>query len=165
MIRGSRSIRLLLWVILAKAAGMTIQACNSPESPEYRRLEDVKVQRIGTASYEVNGNVIYNNPNRISGTLKSLELDYWLNDLAVGKLDTVLDIEIPANSDFAIPVYYRFNVSELKLNKEVLKTLISAVLDKKVNLRYTGEADIKIAGIRFKVPIDNEEEVPFGRKP
>lgn len=139
---------------------VTLFSCSKPQEPVFKRITNIEVQEISGGSVTVAAQALYFNPNSIGGSLNTLQVDVWANENKIGTIDQDLDLAIQPNSDFTIPIVITFPLSELAKDQgNLIGGLIKAMLNKRVDMEYKGTLFVSLAGIRFKVPFEEEEEV------
>ena len=135
-------------------------SCSKPQEPVFKRITNIEVQEIRGGSVTVAAQALYFNPNSIGGSLNTLEVDVWANENKIGTIDQDLDLAIQPNSDFTIPIVITFPLSELTKDQgNLIGGLIKAMLNKRVDMEYKGTLFVSLAGIRFKVPFEEEEAI------
>lgn len=139
-----------------------IFACQQPEEPRFIKMENVQVQEINLPNITVSANAVYHNPNPVKAKLTAVNLDLEVNGTKVGKIEQTQAIEVPANSDFKVPVIIKGNTKELS-GSGILGNIISILGDKKMILRYKGTTTIEVLKVPISVPVDYEEEVNLKR--
>lgn len=139
---------------------ISIASCSGPKEPEFLRIENIKTEEKGKFDYQVKADFIMFNPNSIGAKLIKTELEIFANNIKVGVANQRIYSEVPANSEFTIPVDCTFGIKDIMADQGgSLGGLLNAVLEKKIDLKYTGTIRLKVAGVEFDVPVEHEQEV------
>jgi len=139
-----------------------ITSCSGPKSPEFVGLVDIKVKQTAGLLIQVDAQAKYHNPNIVGANLEEIDLDVSIDDKAVTKIVQNTPVEIPAESDFSIPIAFQFDPVELSKNKGFFKDILEKVLKNEMTVTYKGFTTISVMGQSFKVPIDYSEKVKLG---
>ena len=127
----------------------------------------VEEVRIGPATgIEINGfsgkrisfKVMVNieNPNRQSFTLRTLDLDVFLNGIYIGKIKSTEKVNIPKRSSQV----YTFPLSaELKSLSLSVFTLTGLFLHRSIEVELKGTAKISSRLMRKEYPINEQEKI------
>ena len=132
-------------VLVAVLAG-----CGKPLAPEYRSIENLRVNSLGIGESAISADLKYFNPNNFSLKLKHGEVDVYLNNRFLGK--TILDTltVIPARDSFYIPVSMKVDM------KQVYSNALDILLSNEVLIKLDGFARMGKTGIFFNLPIKYE---------
>jgi len=127
-----------------------LPGCSRPIAPEYRSIENLKVNSLGVGESAISADLKYFNPNNFSLKLKYGETDVYLNNRFLGK--TILDTMtvIPARDSFLIPVSMKVDM------KQVYANALDILLSNEVMIKLDGFAKMGKGGIFFNLPIKYE---------
>ena len=143
--------RILIAILVVAAV-----ACKRPEeAPEFRRVGDIRVNKIDGTKATLNGNAYFYNPNDVNMTLRKINVDVFLEGKKIGTINESVKTKIPALAEFKVPVDASFDVTEVG----VLKSILSVLGGKKMKAHYEGNIKLTVYGIPVKVPIDYEDEI------
>jgi LEA14-like dessication related protein len=129
---------------------LLLPGCARPVSPEYRGLENLRINTFGIGESAIAADLMYYNPNNFKMNLKSGEMSVYLNNRFLGK--TILDTltVIPPRDTFLIPISMKVDM------KQVYSNAIDILLNNEVTIKLDGFARLGKAGISFNVPIKYE---------
>lgn len=145
----------IVFILLAFVA-----SCSQPEAPTFVKMQNVKVDDVRNNQVYLSGEAIFHNPNPIAGKLVNTNLNLTVNEIDMGKVQQDTSINITANSDFVVPVNVDFPLKKVMSNKKgILKGVLNALLDNKVDARYSGSITLNFLKVNFDVPVDYEAEV------
>ena len=121
----------ILVLILAAAS---FASCKKMKDPEFRGIENVKMNGFGVQSSSVTLDIRYMNPNNFRGRLSQAEGDAWVDSIYLGHFLVDTTIDIPANSEFVVPVKLALDM------KQMLKHTLTTFTQEEVMLKITGKA-------------------------
>ena len=128
---------LLLTLLIAGA----FASCRDMKDPVFRNIENVKGDKLNFSNSSVTLDMRYFNPNNFKGQLKQAEGDAWMDSTYLGHFVVDTTVNIPANSDFLVPVKLLVDM------KQILKHSLTALLNEEVNIRINGRARAGKGGI------------------
>ena len=129
-------------------------ACQKPkEDIVLRRINDVVVD--ATSEPTLRANALFYNPNRMSGRLKEIKVDVFVNGKKAASIDQELRTKIPARSEFTVPLEVKLALKELGL----VNTLLGMIGGKQFEVHYKGSLKLNYRGIPVRVPVDYKDEV------
>ena len=135
-------------------------ACSGPSEPVFKRVANISVDQVKNGMVTISADALFHNPNPVGGTLEAIDIDVWANDTEVGKIEQSLRTEIKGNSEFEVPLKFSFPLKEIAKNEGgLIGSLLTAVLNRKVDMEYKGALTVNVVGVHFDVPVDYEEEV------
>ena len=125
-------------------------SCRAIREPEFRAVENLRVDRLGRTASALSLDILYHNPNKTRIKLKEAYGDAWLDGTFLGtfKMDTL--INIPANGEFLFPVILEVDMKKLFQNS------LSALLNKEVTIKLAGRARIGKGFVFINYPIRYE---------
>jgi len=148
------SITITVLIILAVS-------CSMPTEPTFKKLEDVKFKSLSLSKKRVtlSANALFNNPNALSGQMKNMNLEVFVNGKKVSNLKQNVSSEIPAESDFKLPLEVEIPLNEVL--KDIGSSLGGILKSPKIKYHLEGSATVSMAGIEASVPIyfEGEEEL------
>jgi len=129
---------------------LLLVACAKPVAPEYKGLDNLRINTLGIGESAISADLMYYNPNNFKMKLKYGEMNVYLNNRFLGK--TILDTltVVPAHDDFRIPVSMKVDM------KQVYANALDILLNNEVNIKLDGFARLGKAGVSFNVPIKYE---------
>lgn len=145
---------LRLLIVVMVTWGLT-SSCEKMKDLQFVRVAGVDMGALGFSKSLVKLTLAYYNPNNFRLQLKDADFDLYFDDTQVGHSiqDTV--INIPAKDTFYFPV-------TLELNMEnVLKNAWSALANKEVTIKATGNCKVGKGGIYLPFPIKCETKQPL----
>ena len=148
----------LFKTILLLATISLLAACGKPSSPEFMRMEDVKFGSVSFSdglSVVLNGNAVFDNPNKIGANISSVDLDMYVNGKKVTHINQEVHTTMPANAEFKLPL--TFNVPLKEVFKDAKPTLGDIFNKRKIEYRLVGTLKVAVGYIQVEVPIDHED--------
>ena len=140
----------LYFLVLVGCGLFLLTSCSRPMAPEYRSVENLRVNTLGVGESAISADLKYYNPNNFSLKLKYGETDVYLNNRFLGK--TILDTltVIPARDSFLIPVSMKVDM------KQVYANALDILLNNEVTIKLDGFAKMGKGGLFFNLPIKYE---------
>ena len=120
-------------------------------------MKNLKVESFSEEEVKLSGAAILYNPNTYSITVKEIDIFVKVNDQAVGKVNQIGEVKVPAKAEFEVPLNVSFAPEEVYDN--LLSGLISYIMKGEFDVYYKGEIKIKVSGLVFKVPVDHKATV------
>ena len=136
--------------LMGSLCSLILLSCRSFKDPDFKSIENVRSAGLGLKNSTVLLDLRYYNPNASKLQLKRAVGDAWLEGVSLGHfvLDTL--INIPAKSDFLLPVMLQVDMSN------VLKNSATLFLKKEVTVRIEGMSRIGKSGFFINYPIKYE---------
>ncbi len=125
--------RLLSFLLLLAIIPVCI-SCSSVKDPEFKSIENVRVNRLGTNGTLLNLDIRYYNPNKSKLKLKQAEGDAWIEDKMLGHFTLDSMVTIFPHADFSLPVTLQVDMNNL------LQHSMTLFLTPEVRIRIEGNA-------------------------
>ncbi len=122
-------------------------ACVPLREPEFRSLDNFKVQKFGFEESSLTLSLNYYNPNKSGMKLKNAEGDAWADDQFLGHfmIDTL--VTIPPKGNFEIPLKMQVSTGAM------LKTSLLTLGNKEITFRIDGKAKVGKGNLFIRYPI------------
>lgn len=130
-------------------------SCGNLKEPDFKGIDNVRMDRIGAKESIVFLDINYYNPNKAKLKLKEARGDAWLEGTPLGHFTIDSAITIPPLSDFSLPVKLQVDMS--KAAKNTMTLLLNPI----VNVRIEGKAKVGKSGFFIKYPITYEGKHDF----
>ena len=127
-----------------------LSSCGSIKDPEFQRIENIRLGKLGFAESTLNLDIVYSNPNNTRLKLKSAEGEAWLDNNFLGHFTVDSLINIPANNLFRLPVKLQVDMSK------ILQSSILAFLNPEVMIKVNGKAKLGKGFVYIDYPIKYE---------
>lgn len=139
---------------------LSLTGCTKPNAPSFKKFQDIKITQVRKDSVTLNAQALYYNPNIIGGKVIDANIDVFVNDIAIGKLNQTQQIAIPKESEFEVPITIIFNPKQvLNENGGFLQQALKSFFKNELAVRYEGTATMEILNIPFKVPVNYTDTV------
>ena len=148
-------LRSTLSIILFLCASFMAQAA---ESPEFIKMKEWKIQRIGTEKMVLTCKAVFFNPNNAKVKLTDINLGVSIGDTKVGKiLQFEKKVKIKKQSAFEIPL-------RIEINPETnawgfIQSFLSAVTLQNFVININGFLKVSVLGIPLKIRVDESDEM------
>ena len=128
-----------------------------PQEVAFKKIENVKLSGISFKEKNVilTADAVYNNPNAVSLNVKGIRAKAYIDGEEVSTVREQLEAEMPANSDFSLPITIEIPTKKLVGNLgSLIKQFTS---DKKAVIRMEGAINVEVLGQEIAVPFNYEE--------
>lgn len=137
-----------------------VSACTKPSAPSFKKLQNVKITQARKDSITLTAQALYYNPNIIGGKVLGADINVFINDVPVGKLNQTEQIAIPKESEFEVPIAITFNPKQVfKNNRGFLQQALKSFFKNELAVKYDGTATMEILNVPFKVPVNYTDTV------
>jgi LEA14-like dessication related protein len=79
-------------------------SCGKIQDPEFRKLDNFGVKKMGLGSATVGFDAVFNNPNNFGVSVKEAAFDIYLDTTYLGRFTQPNTVDVASKSDFAIPL-------------------------------------------------------------
>lgn len=139
-----------VWIVVLVA----LAGCQRPsEEIVLKRINDVVVE--ASSDPVLRANALFYNPNKMSGRLKRIQVDVYVDGKKAATVDQELKTKIPARGEFTVPLEVRLAIRELGF----MNTLLGVLGGKTFDVHYVGSLKLTYRGIPVRVPVDYKDEV------
>ncbi len=142
---------------------LLMSSCSGPESPEFKKLENVKVvsASLQKMSITLSGDAVLFNPNPVGAKVSAMDFDVYANEKKVTNIKQNVTASISGNSEFKLPLEFDIPIKDVI---EDFKPTLSDVFNKKeLKYKIQGNLIVNLAGAKIKIPVEYEdtEEIKF----
>jgi LEA14-like dessication related protein len=117
------------------------QACGKVEDPQFRRLENFGIKKIGLEQATIGFNATFLNPNSFGLKVKEADLDIYADSVYLGKFTQPHEIAVQPGSEFSIPL------EGIVTLQQILTSEWKSLAGKDVLLKATGAVKAGKAGV------------------
>jgi len=135
------------FLLLAICISSLFAGCGPIKEPEFKGIENTRLNRLGLDETGFTLDLIYFNPNHSGLRLKYAEGGVWIDNNFLGRFLVDTLVRIPASADFRLPVKLNVDMSR------VLKNSILVLFSKDVLLKIEGTARLGKAGLYINYAI------------
>lgn len=132
------------------AGAALLSSCTHIKDPEFRRVENFGVRKLGFEETTVGFSATYFNPNSFGVTVKEAVIDVQVDTVHLGQFRQPAEVVVGKNSEFSIPFE-----GQIALQK-ALQFNLPQLIGKTVTLRADGSVKVGKAGIYLSKPIHYE---------
>jgi LEA14-like dessication related protein len=144
-------MRKMKGIILMAIFGILLSSCSKMKAPEFRSIENFRIDSAGLVSSKVRLDVLLFNPNNFSVKLKETASNFYIDSTYLGQLTQDSVVSIAANSSFVVPLTGTVQVNKL------LNNGLAILLNKKVLVRAEGNTKVGKAGLFINYPFHFQE--------
>ena len=129
---------------------LLLTSCGKMEEPVFNHIENVRVNKLGLSSSIMSFDMQYFNPNNRKATLKEADGEAWLDSSYIGhfRVDTI--VNIPARSNFTIPVKLEVDM------KYLVQYSLYGFKKQEVLVTIKGKARVGKGGMYKSIPLQYE---------
>lgn len=140
-------------LITCLIALLIVQGCGPKEDIQFKYVKDVIVD--ANIEPTLKGNAVLYNPNKQRMKLRKVNVDVYVNEKKMARIDQDPSLLIPAEAEFTIPLEVKLNMKEIGF----MDTLFGVLGGKKMKVRYKGTISVTYKGIPVRIPVDYESTV------
>ncbi len=126
----------------------------------YKDVEFVELKSADFSTSNTKGEIMLhikvNNPNFYAIKLKESDLDIYINDTHIGKIEEKLSINIPAKSDKTIDIPLTISITDILFNFGNFKDFAT---NQEVTVKVKGTVTGKVLFFTKTIKIDKETEL------
>jgi LEA14-like dessication related protein len=119
-------------------------SCGKMKEPEFRRIENFGIKKLGIKETTIGFNLTWFNPNNFGVAVKEAAFDVYLDSVYLGKFIQPNPVSVNSNGEFSIPI--EGTVSLLT----ALQFDIPKLVGKVVHVQANGNVMVGKAGIFMK---------------
>ncbi|PUZ24304.1 Late embryogenesis abundant protein [Chitinophaga costaii] len=138
------------WIGLVALCWIGSSACEKVKDLQFVRVAGVTFESLGFTQSKVRIELAYYNPNGFNLRLKDASFDLFFDDVPVGHSVQDTMIDIPSRDTFYFPVKLDINM------KNVFSNALSALSNREVTIRATGNCKVGKGGVYLPFPIKCE---------
>ena len=134
-------------------------SCSTEDmEPQFKTVDNIDVTMAGKNMVNITADIHFYNPNVVGCTVEKVNLTAFAEGNEVSTIESNSKQEVPAKSEFVIPIKSSVALNKLVEQDNVLG-FIAAALKKEVELKFEGTVTVSKGGINFEVPVEAEEVV------
>ncbi|MDY8138280.1 hypothetical protein [Aquimarina sp. 2201CG5-10] len=141
---------------------ITIIGCSVSKKPEFKYVDNIKVKNISMRNITLNADVIFENPNNLTGKLSIEDIHIFVDNIDVGVISSQ-EFDVPSKDEFAIPLQGTFSLSKIyKENKKgLLGNVLNAIIRDSINIQYQGVIKYHLGSFSYPYKINKEQKIPL----
>ena len=124
-----------------------LASCSDVKDPEFRRVDNFGVKKLGFQDATIGFDVTYYNPNSFGVNVKEAEADIYIDSLYVGKFAQDQVVNVNKAAEFSIPFSGRVSL------QQALNLDLQDISSRDILLRAEGTAKVGKGGIYITKPI------------
>jgi LEA14-like dessication related protein len=117
-----------------------ICSCAKIQEPQFRRLEDFRLKKLGIQESIIGLKATWFNPNSFGVSIKETTLDVYIDSVYLGKFIQPDMIGVLNKAEFSIPLEGKISIAQ------ALKMNIPSLIGKEVTIKADGSVRIGKAG-------------------
>ena len=126
------------------------------DAVEYRGISNLKV---GLKPKPVaSADIRFFNPNRVSGQLRSAEMEVWVDGKKAGSVVQQFDIPVKKQAEFSVPVEVTLSLKDLGF----MSTMATLLRGDPLPVLLKGHVQVHVHGIPVRIPVEHTEKIKIG---
>jgi LEA14-like dessication related protein len=125
-------------------------SCTRIKDPEFRRLDNFGVKKLGFEESVIGFSATYYNPNNFGVTVKEADINVYVDTVYLGKFTQPAEVSVNQVAEFSIPLEGKIGL------QKAMKFDLPKLLGKTVTLRAEGSVKVGKVGVYVKKPIRYE---------
>ncbi len=134
-----------------------LNACNKPESPHFKYLDNITVQLESLSAASLRAEAVLHNPNKNTVLIKSAYIDILIEDKVIAVLNKEFNIRANGEEDFILPLEVKIRLRDLNLN--AIGSALGLTGKSGQEIRYLGKIKVKAYGVPFSVKVDYKDNI------
>lgn len=130
-------------------------SCGPKEPVVFKGVKNITVDLSEDGKPLLKGDVYFYNPNKTKLKLKDVDVVVLVDGEKSAEVKQHLNFQIPAQSDFFVPITANLTLKQGGL----LNTVFGLLGGKKYEVVFSGYIRIGVHGIAIKVPVSQKQEI------
>ncbi|TYB77384.1 hypothetical protein ES677_00745 [Bizionia gelidisalsuginis] len=144
-------------LIILSTILISMLSCGINKKPEFLKVENINVVDSNSEFIILSADAFFNNPNTVSGYLKTDSLKVLVNNLEVANISSK-KFKVPAKQEFSIPLQANIPTKRI-LNLNNLSSLLDSYLNKTVKVQYLGTISYQVYGFSHTYSVNEIQDV------
>lgn len=134
---------------------LAVTSCLPKEQVVFKSVKNLVVDGGVGGVPVLRGEAVFFNPNKIQTRLKEIKVDVLVDGKLAAEVDQLMDLVVPRNSEFTVPIEAKLSLKEIGL----LDAVIGFFGGKTYQVQFTGYLRVKVHGVVVKVPVKYNQDV------
>ncbi|GHN00007.1 hypothetical protein WSM22_14960 [Cytophagales bacterium WSM2-2] len=147
--------RKIIFCILTIVLLSSVFSCAPKDPVVFKGVKNIIVDMDNGGKPVLKGDVYFYNPNKLKMKLKTVDVILLVDGTKSAEVKQDLNVLIPAQSDFSVPITAQLALKEGGL----LNTVLGLIGGKKYEVTFTGYIRVGVHGIKIKVPVSQKQEI------
>lgn len=130
-------------------------SCAPKEQVVFKSINNLLLDGDMGGAPTLKGDALFFNPNKMQTRLKEIKVDVMVDGKKAAEVDQMMDIIIPKQSDFTVPIQAKLALQDMGL----LDAVIGFFGGKSYQVQFVGYIRIVKHGVTIKVPVKYNQEV------
>lgn len=130
-------------------------SCAPKEQVVFKSINNLLLDGDMGGSPTLKGDALFFNPNKMQTRLKEIKVDVMVDGKKAAEVDQMMDIVVPKQSDFTVPIQAKLALQDMGL----LDAVIGFFGGKSYQVQFVGHIRIVKHGVTIKVPVKYNQEV------
>ena len=139
---------------LISALAFFLFCCGPKEPVVFKGVNNIVID-MSEGKPVLKADVSFFNPNKMKMKLKDVNVEVLVDGVKSAEVKHPINIQVPAQSDFSVPITAQLNIKEGGL----LNTVLGLLGGQKYEVTFKGNIRIGVHGISVKVPVMQKQEI------
>ncbi|AXT63488.1 hypothetical protein D1816_25145 [Aquimarina sp. AD10] len=137
-----------------------LTACSLSKKPEFKYVDAIVIKNASIRDVTIKANAIFDNPNRLNGKLSIEDFHVFVDNIDVGTI-SAQEFDIPAKSEFTIPLEGTFSLSKIYKNNKnsILNSVLKVIQTDSLNIEYKGTIRYHLGSFSYPYKINKQQQV------
>ncbi|WP_109298964.1 hypothetical protein [Aquimarina sp. AU474] len=142
-----------------------IIGCSFSEKPKFKHIDNLLVKKVGLRDITLKADAVFNNPNRLSGTLSIEDIHVFVDNIDIGTISSQ-EFNVPAKDEFSIPLEGTFSLSKIyEENKNnLLGSVLKVIQTDSLNVQYKGAIRYHLGNFSYPYTINKEQKISIKQR-
>lgn len=146
-------------VLLIATLCLFVACQEMAKEPVFKEMTNIKVADFKGDIVTLKADALFNNPNLFGVQIIKTDVQVEVNGNKVGKVNQVKAAEMPAMSDFSVPVEIEFDTNKVFKSGGFWGKALEVLANRSLKVKYNGTVTVKALEIELELPIDFENEI------
>ncbi len=149
--------KIIVILVLAGLGYFAYTKYNEIQALEFLKIENVKLSNLSGPpdfSVQLDVDTYWNNPNSMGAHITSMDFDVDIDEQFVTNIKEQLDVKVPANNIFTLPISVTVPLLKGNLLKNASELLTGAWKKREVDVHLVGTIKVKTFEMNIPIPFD-----------
>jgi len=153
--------KIIILILITGIGYYTYKQYNKLQGLEYIKIENIALTNNGPPDFSVqlDADTYWENPNSIGAHIISMDFDVNINNQFITRIKEDLDLKVPANDVFTLPLSISIPILKGNLLKNASELLTGAWKKRAIEVHLRGTFKIKKLELSIPIPFDIKTKI------
>ncbi len=154
--------KIIILILLAGIGYFAYNQYNTLQGLEYIKIENINLSNLSGPpdfTVQLDADTYWKNPNSIGAHIVSMDFDVNIDNQHVTRINEDLDLKVPANDVFTLPLSISIPLLKGNLLKNASELLTGAWKKRAVDVHLQGTFKIKTLELTIPIPFDIKTKI------